>query len=317
MIEHPECGGLLLKGRGAPLATLAMLLRAPRSVADLQDALREAHPGTGEGDLVGYLINEQVLVPFNLMTQLAELHQRTTQGGEGPAISPALETERRLRECVGGRAMTLTSPVPAPGLLTEALSLRRTARSFSGEPLKHEQISSLLAMACGMGLENRGEPPAPMVAGGPPGRRTYPSAGALYMVETLVYPARAEGIETQFYYYQPLAHRLVAAAPTQSPDEMSRLLCDHPIEHASLLIMLFLDFTRISLSKYGEKAYRLGLLEAGHIAQNVVLLAAAWDLAALPICGFRDEELSGCAGLRYPYQAIVYVLAVGGQSGTS
>jgi SagB-type dehydrogenase family enzyme len=75
---------------------------------------------------------------------------------------------------------------------------------------------------------------------------------------------------------------------------------------------LFIDFTRHSFEKYGAKIYRLALLEAGHIAQNLLLTAAALGLAGLPLCGFRDAEISAAAGLDFPQQAVVYAVAIGG-----
>jgi hypothetical protein len=42
-----------------------------------------------------------------------------------------------------------------------------------------------------------------------------------------------------------------------------------------------------------------------------LLVAASLGLLGLPICGHRDEELSLAAGLAYPYEAIIYVLALG------
>ena len=88
-------------------------------------------------------------------------------------------------------------------------------------------------------------------------------------------------------------------------------MADQPVEGAAFFVLLFLDFTRLSLSKYGKKAYRLALLEAGHLAQNVLLAASAFGLATLPVCGFDDEGISRTAGLRYPEQPVVYALAVG------
>ena len=43
--------------------------------------------------------------------------------------------------------------------------------------------------------------------------------------------------------------------------------------------------------KYGQRGYRFALLEAGHVAQNVVLAAAALGVAALPLGGYYDAQV--------------------------
>jgi len=121
---------------------------------------------------------------------------------------------------------------------------------------------------------------------------------------------KVEGLLPGFYHYQPLGHRLLEVMPPLPDETIVRLSNDQPIGGASVLILLLLDFTRESLKNYGRKAYRLSLLEADHIAQNVLLVAAAMDLGAFPICGFCDEELSFFAGLKYPEQPVACMLAL-------
>ena len=64
--------------------------------------------------------------------------------------------------------------------------------------------------------------------------------------------------------------------------------------------------------KYGQRGYRFVLLEAGHVAQNVALTAAALALPMLPYGGFYDlrlDELVGADGLD---ECTVHLLLVGG-----
>ena len=45
-------------------------------------------------------------------------------------------------------------------------------------------------------------------------------------------------------------------------------------------------------SKYGIRGYRLGLLDAGHVSQNINLVAGALGLAVCPSAGYIDSELN-------------------------
>ena len=63
--------------------------------------------------------------------------------------------------------------------------------------------------------------------------------------------------------------------------------------------------------KYGARAYRFVLLEAGHVAQNVLLAAAALGLAAVPLGGFYDREVDAVLGADGLYEASLYLIPVG------
>lgn len=310
-VERPGKAQVVLAGEGARLRTLTMFLRTPRPEVWLHRELANAHPQSSPEEFVRRLITEEILVPWDLPPKLSELHRRTTLVSEWPLLSPVLETARILRESAGEGAIALPLPTFPNVCIADALHARRTARQFTGASMTASQLATILAMGAGLGAMEKQKAPLPLVPGGPPSRRTYPSGGGLYIVETIVYPQFVEGLEPQFYYYQVLPHRLIPFAPMQPRSLLLKLLNDHPVEDASVLFFLFVDFARVSLGKYGEKSYRLALLEAGHIAQNVLLLAAGLHLAGLPICGFYDNELSVVAGLAFPYEVVIYILALG------
>jgi SagB-type dehydrogenase family enzyme len=63
--------------------------------------------------------------------------------------------------------------------------------------------------------------------------------------------------------------------------------------------------------KYGARAYRFALLEAGHVAQNFLLAATALALAACPVGGFFDRRVDAFLGIDGLYEASLYLLPVG------
>jgi SagB-type dehydrogenase family enzyme len=63
--------------------------------------------------------------------------------------------------------------------------------------------------------------------------------------------------------------------------------------------------------KYGQRGYRFTLLEAGHLVQNVVLMCAALDLAAVPIGGFYDRPVDMLLGADGVNESIVYAVCLG------
>ena len=231
------------------------------------------------------------------------VHLRTLAGGDG--AEPAFDREHALRT-FGYRNGSVDLPDVAPcGVpLGEVLRTRRSATRFGTRALTLDDLAAVLGDGVAV---NDAEG---LAAGRAPGRRAYPSGGALYGVEALVVARRVAGLPAGCHYYQPVAHRLVHVAAAEASD-VARCFANEPVADAGALLLLYADFTRPSFTKYGPKQYRLLLLEAGHLAQNVLLIAAARALCAFPACGFQDEPLSRLAGLAFPSQAVLYVIALG------
>lgn len=243
---------------------------------------------------------------------LIALHQQTITGGAGTEALIDQDPETLLREISPKDSVELPYAAELQVSLAEVLAARRTCRLFDTQALSLNDLGTLLDYAAGAG---RTGSPAPMLAGGSAGGRPYPSGGGLYPVEIQIYAARVSDLDCGFYLYQALAHRLVPAAPALAGTELKQMLADHPSDQSAVLVFLCLHLTRASLSKYGLKAYRLALLEAGHLAQNILLVATALGLATLPQCGFDDRAISMAAGRRYPEQPIIYLIAVGQAKG--
>jgi SagB-type dehydrogenase family enzyme len=300
IVERAGAAILHLGGQAGVLAMLASLACVPCREEVLREALLEADPVGGAG-LLAQLCAASVLVPCELTARLLELHAATL-GYDAKSCEPASDERQLVIEDAGRQGIDLPEPHPPAVSLEHTLALRRTARDFTGHTLSLDELATIL------GLSARAT--VPRTPGLPPAGRPYPSGGALYPIEMLVHPLTVSGVEPGFYRYQALAHRLARMAGPLPPEGLRWLLNDHSVEEASLAIFLAADFGRPSFTRYGGKAYRLLLLEAGHLAQNLLLVTAALGLAGLPLCGFRDAELTAAAGL-LSTQPIVYALVLG------
>ena len=63
--------------------------------------------------------------------------------------------------------------------------------------------------------------------------------------------------------------------------------------------------------KYAERGYRYVLLEAGHIGQNICLVANAVGLASCPIVGTYDAALERLIDIDGVTESVVYALGLG------
>lgn len=69
------------------------------------------------------------------------------------------------------------------------------------------------------------------------------------------------------------------------------------------------DFDR-TISKYGDRGYRYIFIDAGHIGQNLYLMATKNDIGIIGIGGFKDQILKNVLALpinEYP----IYLFAIG------
>lgn len=175
-----------------------------------------------------------------------------------------------------------------------AIRERRSRRSYSGDPLSLIEVATLLYYT--VGVTGRAW------WGGP--RRVYPSAGALQPVEAYLVATRVEELEPGAYHYNPGRHAL---EPLRQGD-YSRFLYeaslgqDHVAE-ASAVVVLTIVYSRTA-SKYGYRAYRYALLDAGFAGENLYLAVEAMGLATVAVGAFYDEKICWLlrldCGVEYP-----------------
>jgi len=162
--------------------------------------------------------------------------------------------------------------------LEEALAGRRSIREFKQARLTVRELSQLLWAAQGITSLD--------------GRRTAPSAGAIYPLE--IWVASGSGL----YHYEPRQHGLTQYLEGDLRPELCRAaLMQEAVAQASAVLVIAAVFERMA-RKYGEqRTPRYVYLEVGHVAQNLLLQAAALGLGGVLIGAFNDRELERVLGL--------------------
>jgi len=188
--------------------------------------------------------------------------------------------------------VSLPRPARAGGMsLAETLARRRSVRDFSKRSLTSEQLGQLLWAAQGISSAD--------------GRRTAPSAGALYPLE--IYVATVAGL----HHYQPRGHKLQRRSRADLRPALSRAaLGQSAVSEAAAVFVIAAEVQRTA-QKYGAaRSSRYVQLEAGHAAQNLLLQAVALGLGGVPIGAFQDGEVRRVLQLPESEDP-VYVLAIG------
>lgn len=175
--------------------------------------------------------------------------------------------------------------------LDDALARRRSVRSFSSRELTPHEIGRLAWAAQG-------------ISDASSGGRTAPSAGALYPIE--LYVVGPDGV----FHYVPEKNALERSGAGDRRAQLARAAHDQEAVRRAGVDLVFAGVPARTARKYGARAERYVLLEAGHAAQNVLLEAVALGLGAVPIGAFDDTEVSRAVGLA-PGEDALYVVAVG------
>jgi nitroreductase len=173
--------------------------------------------------------------------------------------------------------ISLPKPDFKGNALEDILKKRRSVRNYSKEPVDMASLSQLLFSAQGITGETYGTK-----------LRTAPSAGALYPIELYVFVHDIQGLKQGLYHYSPFDHSLT-------------LIKEGNLRKAIMNAGL----------KYGQRGYRYIYMEAGHIAENILLQAVSLGLGAVPVGAFADKELDVLLGIDGKSEISLFLIAVG------
>ena len=206
---------------------------------------------------------------------------------------------RSVLRRTGLAAAELPPGKPLRERLDDALRARRSTRAYGDAPISLDELASLLRAAYGVTGTLAGQQ-----------LRCAPSGGALYPLELYVVAAEVAGLEPGLYHYDPLRDVLERVRGAQRRELEGLTPYDELVVPSAAVVAISAVFWR-SRFKYGARAYRFALLEAGHAAQNYLLAATALGLSACPVGGFFDRRVDALLGIDGLHEASLYLLPVG------
>lgn len=200
--------------------------------------------------------------------------------------------------------------------LEQAIAQRQSHRRFTDASIHLEHLAALLH--AGYGITHQLVSPAQLdvPARREPGPylRTVPSGGGLYPLELFVFAYAVDGLQPGVYHYDPPAHRLdeLSVVPAAELRRRAASAAVYPelAGGGAALIVLSAMFWRTRF-KYGLRGYRFALIEAGHVAQNVLLTATALRLGSVPLGGLFDRRIDELLDLDGVNESVLYAVSVG------
>src|SRR3989344_1144728 len=240
---------------------------------------------------------EQSSVVWELVKNPPCFPSRMTEA-EAKALTQKAQQRHKRQECSGTYIVTKTA-------LSQLLGRRQSQRLFSSKPVTLEKVVNIAWSAYGetgsVITDDEGNKAY---------HRTIPSAGALYPLAAYICLCRQTG------KLAPALYRISAHSPetvdfqlaSEDVDRIQRAFFNPQVFDNAHGIMLISGSFLITGEKYGNRSILYVPLEAGHAAQNILLMAAEQDVAAVEVGGFVEELLREAMRLPVDHLPLISVV---------
>jgi SagB-type dehydrogenase family enzyme len=183
---------------------------------------------------------------------------------------------------------------------------RRTHRKFSDESLTLESVSQLLSLVWGI----TGYLHTPVYGKLP--LKTSPSGGARHPGEVYLIALRVRGLRRGLYHYHAHQHHLERITTRITPAQVSRYCANQQyVKNAAALFLMTAVFGRAMWKYRNARAYRVVLLDAGHLCQTFCLVATWLGLAPFCTAALKDTFIEKALRIDGIRESILYVAGVG------
>lgn len=179
---------------------------------------------------------------------------------------------------------------------------RMSCRSFKGTKLTTRALSTLLFYTGGIQRTYGDDWNL--------SRRFYASGGARYPLEIYVVLYNNTELPKGIYHYNVKKHALELLKKGDYFTRLQKGLDPPWIGDANMAVLTTSVFGRNQI-KYGDRGYRMIMAEAGHMAQNLYLVAGAIGLGCCALGGYIDDEINDMLDVDGANESVVYATIVG------
>jgi SagB-type dehydrogenase family enzyme len=189
-----------------------------------------------------------------------------------------------------------------PGLYY-TLYKRRSSASFEvRSPINFSKIESILANSYGVTSKK-----------GKLLFKSCPSGGARYPIYLYLINFNIIDLKKGIYIYYPEKNVLGLLREGDFRTDVKNAIVEpnqKDIDRCSFITVSVSNFEH-SCEKYGERGYRLALLDCGHLSQNLYLTSTAEGVACRAINGFYDDEFNNLLDLNNEFEEAVLIHVFG------
>jgi SagB-type dehydrogenase family enzyme len=185
------------------------------------------------------------------------------------------------------------------------MAKRRTNRVMLEAPIALEHLADclLFSMAITAFLEEPEIVDLPL--------KMTPSGGGRNPYEAYVCVRDVTGLAPGTYHYSAIERSLGVVSAEPPPPFPSLLAGQQWTAPASAIVFLVANFDRVMWKYQDPAAYRVVMMEAGHIAQNIMLVATRHGFVANPSGAFVRLPVEETLGVGGVTKMVVYALVLG------
>jgi SagB-type dehydrogenase family enzyme len=206
--------------------------------------------------------------------------------------------ECRAKWCVGREILERLEGMD----LGEVIAARRTRRRFGQEPIKQEELTSLLA-ACAVPYR------ADWLNSAMGGKLM----SSFEQAEIYIAANAVEGLEPGLYKWKigGDGRCLESLGRTVEREELSRICMGQKMAGEAAAVVFIAPRLEGYITRFGDRGYRYAGLHVGVLGERIYLTATALGLGVTGIAGFDDKSANGLCGTDGIDTAVFYAMAFG------
>jgi len=188
----------------------------------------------------------------------------------------------------------------------QTLHARRTRRTFSAAPASLASVATLLQTTWGVQgyVDSRYFGSLPL--------KTSPSGGARHPIEVYLMALRVKELDRALYHYDARGHALERISSGASARRARAYCADQPYAaRAAALFIMTGVFARTMWKYRHARAYRVVLMDAGHLGQTFCLTATRMRLAPFVTAALKDSLIEEDLRIDGITESVLYVTGVG------
>lgn len=194
--------------------------------------------------------------------------------------------------------------------LYDLLKSRESRRKYADQPLSLLELSFLLWSTQGIRRFAGHQNPVTF--------RNVPSAGSRHTFETYLFVNQVEGLKKAIYHYLPESHALELWEERDDFDkELTDALCGQHFAASAPVLFVWASLPYRMEWRYGLKAAKYLLIDAGHVCENLYLAGEAIGLGTCALGAYDQDRLDDLLGFapgpsaEKNYICTVYCASVG------
>lgn len=202
--------------------------------------------------------------------------------------------------------------LPIKGTILDLIKNRESRRTYQDHPLSLLELSFLLWSTQGVRRFAGHKNPVTF--------RNVPSAGSRHTFETYLFINQVEGLKKAIYHYLPEHHELEFWDERDDFDkELTDALCGQHFASSAPVLFVWASLPYRMEWRYGLKAAKYLLIDAGHVCQNLYLACESIGCATCALGAYDQDRLDDLLGFApgpssdRHYTCTIYTASVGRQ----